>query len=171
MSATHGGLDAVMDELKAVRRFTAAALVAAAVATIVALVAITKPTLMLPNASTEPMPPPASTQPAPPSPQHGASVVEAERVVIRDKAGHERAELGVDPNDNHAELTLLASDGTRRVVLATVDTPSTGAHLTFYHGNAIDVSIATATRGWETSSSVLVFDRQQLFKFPTAAAP
>jgi hypothetical protein len=92
MSANSGTLEAMLDELKAVRRFAAAALVAAAIATVVALVAIIKP-------------------------KGGGSVVEAERFVVHDKAGRVRAKLGVSPDETGVELKLLAPDGKERADL------------------------------------------------------
>jgi hypothetical protein len=92
MSANPGTLDASLSELRVARRFAAAALVAAAVATVVALVAIIKP-------------------------KGGASVVEAERFVVRDKNGQVRAELGVEPDGTGVELKLLAPDGKERADL------------------------------------------------------
>jgi hypothetical protein len=63
----------------------------------------------------------ASSPTTPPRPL-SASVVEAERFVLRGKAGQVRAELGVQPEDDHAELTLRAPDGTLRAALATGET-------------------------------------------------
>jgi hypothetical protein len=108
MSANPGSVD-VLEELKAVRRLASVGLIAAAISTVIALIPVTRPTLTLPKA---PMPSstasalPPSTQP-PPAPQRTASVVEAERFVVRDKAGRERAEFGVEPDDDTgAELSL-----------------------------------------------------------------
>jgi hypothetical protein len=67
---------------------------------------------------------PVAREPVTPTPptsrQLSASVVEAERFVLRGKTGQVRAELGVEP-DQRAELRLRAPDGTLRAVLATAD--------------------------------------------------
>jgi hypothetical protein len=114
MSAT---LDA--DELKRLRRLATTAIVLAAVSTAVAVAALVTPYNAALRAHLKRVFV-ASNPTTPPRPL-GASVVEAERFVLRGKAGQVRAELGVQPEDDRAELTLRAPDGTLRAVLATAD--------------------------------------------------
>jgi hypothetical protein len=65
-----------------------------------------------------------------------ASVVEAERFVVRDKAGQVRTELGVDPDDNSAQMSLRGPDGKLRVLVAATDDPDAGtAALTLNSGD------------------------------------
>jgi hypothetical protein len=83
-----------------------------------------------------------------------ASVVEAERFVVRDKAGQVRAELGVDPDDNSAQISLRGPDGKLRVLVAATDDPNAGmAALTLNSGDG-----ATFITLWVSDS----FSRIQL---------
>jgi hypothetical protein len=116
MSAT---LDA--DELKRLRRLATTAIVLAAVSAAVAMAALATAYNIASRAQQERTQVATTPTTLPPAQQLSASVVEAERFVLRGKAGQVRAELGVQPDDDRAELTLRAPDGTVRAELATAD--------------------------------------------------
>jgi hypothetical protein len=119
-SVSPGNFDAVTEELRRLRRLAGTALLVATVSTAVAVAALVASYHAAPQVPLERTP--VATEPTTPTPSQllSASVIEAERFILRGKTGQVRAELGVEP-DERAELSLRAPDGTLRTVLATAD--------------------------------------------------
>jgi hypothetical protein len=121
MSADLHNVEALSEELKRLKRHAATAILLAAGSFAVAVLALVAPYNAGLRAYVErvlyirrqaPQSPATSVEPA--------SVMEAQRFVVRDKAGQVRVELGLE-TDDRAELSLRDPDGTLRVVLATAD--------------------------------------------------
>jgi hypothetical protein len=133
MSATPGTFEG--DELRRLRRLVRTAVLLAVVSTTVAVAAFIAPY----NAALRGYLEHIFKRPTVSS-QLSTSVVEAERFVVRGKAGQVRAELGVPPDDDRAELTLRAPDGTRRATLSTADAEARG------HGASLALYDRSGTR-------------------------
>jgi len=120
MSADLLNVEALTEELKRLKRRAAAALLLAAGSFAVAVLALVGPYNAGFRAYVERTLYTHRQAPRPPATSVEPSAVEAQRFVVRDKAGRIRAELGVE-TDDRAELSLRDPDGTLRAVLATAD--------------------------------------------------
>jgi hypothetical protein len=120
MSADLLHLEAVTEELKRLKRRAATAILLAVASLAVAAAAFVVPFNADLRAYIERVVPTKRQATQPLSPQPSAAIVEAQRLVVRDKTGRVRAELGVE-QDDRAELSLRDPDGTLRAVLASAD--------------------------------------------------
>jgi len=116
MSVAPGTFDG--DELRRLRWLARTAMLLALMSTVIAVAALVAPYAALRAYLERAF---VASNPTKPPRQLSASVVEAERLVVRGKGGQVRAELGVQPDDDRAELSLRAPDGTLRATLSTAD--------------------------------------------------
>jgi hypothetical protein len=122
MSATPGTFEA--DEFRRLRRLARIAILLAVMSTVIAVAALVAPYNAALRAYLERV---LVAKTPTMSPQLSASVVEAERFVVRRKGGQVRAELGVQPDDDRTELSLRAPNGTLRATLSTADAEDASA--------------------------------------------
>jgi hypothetical protein len=128
MSASPDNFDGVTEELRRPRRLTRTALLVAAMSAAVAVAALVAPyNVTLRTAVERALPGRAAAPPVTAGELLAkaglllkSQTVEAERIVLRDKNGNVRAQLGVE-EDDRVEFALRDGSGTPRVILATAD--------------------------------------------------